>query len=148
MGASISPHLRGLPTAWKALLALWMSDETYALALAAYEQGEGSRWYFLGANLSFYVTWALSGLLGALLGAAIPDPSSYGLDLVFPLAFLGLLVIFLQDRVDVTVALASGGLALLGALYLPGSWCVIIAGLLGATLGLLLEEGAGRWRHS
>jgi 4-azaleucine resistance transporter AzlC len=148
MGASISPHLRGLPTAWKALLALWMSDETYALALAAYEQGEGSRWYFLGANLSFYVTWALSGLLGALLGAAIPDPSSYGLDLVFPLAFLGLLVVFLQDRVDVTVALASGGLALLGALYLPGSWYVIIAGLLGATLGLLLEEGAGRWRHS
>jgi len=148
MGASIAPHLRGLPTAWKALLALWMSDETYALALAAYEQGRGSRWFFLGANLSFYVTWALSGLLGALLGAAIPDPSRYGLDLIFPLAFLGLLVVFLQNRIDVTVALASGGLALLGALLLPGSWYVILAGLLGAGLGLLLEEGERMWRHS
>jgi 4-azaleucine resistance transporter AzlC len=147
MGASIAPHLRGLSTGWKALLALWMSDETYALALAAYEQGRGNRGYFLGANLSLYVTWALSGLLGALLGAAIPDPSRLGLDLVFPLAFLGLLVVFLHDRLDVTVALASGGLALLGALLLPGSWYVIVAGLLGASLGLLLEEGMRWWRH-
>jgi 4-azaleucine resistance transporter AzlC len=148
MGASIAPYLRQLPTAWKALLALWMSDETYALALAAYEQGQGGRWYFLGANLCLYVTWALSGFAGALLGGVIPDPSQYGLDLVFPLAFLGLLVVFLKDRLDVTVALASGGLALLGALFLPGSWYVVIAGLLGATLGLLLEARVGRWRHS
>jgi 4-azaleucine resistance transporter AzlC len=141
MGASVAPHLRGLSPQWKALLALWMSDESYALAMAEYERGRGSHWTFLGANFGIYLAWCSSGLLGALLGAAIPDPGRYGLDLVFPLAFLGLLMAFLQNRVGVIVALASGGLALLGALLLPGNWHVIVAGLLGSGLGILLEEG-------
>lgn len=142
MGASIAPHLRGLSPLWKALLALWMSDESYALAIAEYERGRGSRWYFLGANVGIYLAWPLSGLLGSLLGSAIPDPGRYGLDLIFPLAFLGLLTAFLEDRTGVAVALASGGLALLGQWLLPGKWHVIVAGLLGSGLGLLLEGRA------
>jgi 4-azaleucine resistance transporter AzlC len=140
MGASVAPYLRGLSPLWKALLALWMSDESYALTIAEYERGQGSHWYFLGANLGIYLAWPLSGFLGALLGAAIPDPARYGLNLVFPLAFLGLLTAFLEDQIGVIVALASAGLALLGAFLLPGNWHVVVAGLLGSGLGLLLEE--------
>ncbi len=99
MGASVAPYLRGLTPLWKAVLALWMSDESYALAIAEYERGQGSHWYFLGANCGVYLVWAPSGLLGALLGTAIPDPARYGLDLVFPLAFLGLMMAFVKDRI-------------------------------------------------
>jgi 4-azaleucine resistance transporter AzlC len=140
MGASVAPHLRGLNPRWKMLLALWMSDESYALTIAAYEKGQGSRWYFLGANLGVYLVWPMSGLVGALMGTAIPNPGHYGLDLVFPLAFLGLLVTFLRDRVTVAVALAAGCLALLGAFWLPGTWYVVVAGLLASALGLLFEK--------
>jgi 4-azaleucine resistance transporter AzlC len=148
MGASVAPYLRGLPPLWKALLALWMSDESYALAIAEYERGGGSHWYLLGANVGIYLAWPTSGLFGALLGAAIPDPSRYGLDLVFPLAFLGLLMTFLKDRIGVAVALGAGGLALVGTYLLPGKWYVIVAGLLGSGLGLLLEEAKKAWRNS
>lgn len=148
MGASVAPHLRGLSPLWKALLALWMSDESYALAIAEYERGRGSHRYFLGANVGIYLAWPTSGLLGALLGAAIPEPSRYGLDLVFPLGFLGLLTAFLKDRISIAVALAAGGLALLGAFLLPGKWYVIVAGLLGSGLGLVLEEAREAWRNS
>jgi 4-azaleucine resistance transporter AzlC len=148
MGASIAPHLRGLSPSWKALLALWMSDESYALSITEYRQGWGSRWYFLGANVGIYVTWALSGLLGALLGTAIPDPSRYGLDLVFPLAFLGLLAAFIKERIDLAVALAAGGLALVAAFLLPGNWYVIVAALLASGLGLLLEKGGRACQRS
>jgi 4-azaleucine resistance transporter AzlC len=144
LGASVAPYLRGLSRRWKALLALWMSDESYALAIAAYEQGRGSHRYFLGANVGLYLAWPMGGLLGALLGTAIPDPSQYGLDLIFPLAFLGLLASFVRDRVGVAVALAAGGLALLGATVLPGKWNVILAGLAGSGLGLLLEQVSER----
>ena len=143
LGASIAPYLQGLSRGWKALLALWMSDESYALAITAYRQGAGSRWHFLGANLGIYLAWTTSGLLGALLGMAIPDPSRYGLELVFPLAFLGLLAAFLDDRVSVAVAVAAGALALAGRFWLPGAWYVIVAGLLGSVIGLLLEG----WRR-
>ena len=147
MGASMAPHLRGLHPLWKALLALWMSDESYALAIAEYERGQGSHWYFLGANVGIYLAWPTSGLLGALVGTAIPDPGRYGLDLVFPLAFLGLLTAFLKDRISLAVALGAGGLALLGADLLPGKWYVVIAGLLGSGLGLLLEKVGRAWRN-
>ena len=148
LGASVAPYLRGLSPGWKALLALWMSDESYALAIAEYEQERGSHWYFLGANVGVYVAWPTSGLLGALLGASIPEPSQYGLDLVFPLGFLGLLTAFLKDRIGVAVALAAGGLALLGTFLLPGKWAILVAGILGSGLGLLLEEIGKRWRPS
>lgn len=140
MGASVAPYLRSLPAPWQALLALWMSDESYALAIAAYRQGWGNRHYFLGANVGIYLVWPLSGLVGALLGGAIPDPARYGLDLVFPLAFLGLLTAFLEERTDLMVALAAAALSLVGTLLLPGSWTMIVAGLLGSALGLLLER--------
>ena len=130
------------------VLALWMSDESYALAIAEYERGRGSHWYFLGANVGVYVAWPTSGLLGGLLGASIPEPSQYGLDLVFPLGFLGLLTAFLKDRIGVAVALAAGGLALLGTFLLPGKWAILVAGILGSGLGLLLEEIGKRWRTS
>jgi 4-azaleucine resistance transporter AzlC len=148
MGASVAPYLRGLPPQWRALLALWMSDESYALAIAAYERGIGNRWYFLGANVGIYLVWPASGLLGALLGVAIPDPVYYGLDLIFPLAFLGLLTAFVRDWIGVGVVLATGGLALVAAFLLPGNWYVIVAGLLGSALGLCLEEVRPSWKSS
>jgi 4-azaleucine resistance transporter AzlC len=140
MGASIAPHLEDLSRPWKALLALWMSDESYALAIAEYQRGTGNRWYFLGANVGIYVAWGVSGLMGGLLGTAVPDPERYGLELIFPLGFLGLLTTFMEDRVGVMVAFVSGALALAGAFLLPGKWYVIVAGLLGSGLGAVLEE--------
>jgi len=148
LGASVAPYLRGLSPLWKALLALWMSDESYALAIAEYERGQGDHLYFLGANVGIYLAWTTSGLLGALLGAAIPDPSQYGLDLFFPLGFLGLLTAFLKDRIGVAVAVATGALALLGTVFVPGKWIIIVAGLLGSGLGLALEEVERVWRSS
>lgn len=148
MGASVAPYLRGLSPLWKASLALWMSDESYALAIAAYERGEGSHGYFLGANVGVGLTWWASGWVGAVLGTAIPDPTRYGLDLVFPLAFLGLLMAFLKDRLHLAVAGFAGLLALLGAHLLPGKWYVIVAGLAGSSAGLLLEEVKRRWKRS
>jgi 4-azaleucine resistance transporter AzlC len=147
MGASLAPHLRATNPAWKPILALWMSDETYALAVSAYERGEVSPRYFFGANVCTYMAWTTSGLLGALLGSALPNPGRYGLGLIFPLAFLGLLMTFLGDRINVTVAVAAGGLALVGALFLPGSWYILVAGLLGSALGLAIEESVSVWRR-
>ena len=147
MGASIAAYLRDLNPPWKALLALWMSDESYALSIAEYERGTGGHWYFLGTNLVMYMVWASSGFAGALLGLNVPDPTRYGLDLVFPLAFLGLMMTFVKDRVGAAVAVASGAMALAAARWLPGKWYVIVAGLLGSTLGLWLEEEDKRWKR-
>jgi len=144
MGASLAPYLRSVSRRWKAFLALWLTDESFAVAVAAYQQGQGSHTYLFGANLGVYLIWPASGLLGALLGSAIPDPSRYGLDMIFPLAFMGLLSGFVRDRLGLLVALLAGGLALLFATTLGGNWHVLLAGLLGSAAGLGLETLRGR----
>ncbi len=148
MGASVAPHLKEVNPFWRGFLALWLSDESYALTIAEYERGTGSHYYFFGANLGIYLIWPLSGLAGSLLGSAIPDPAALGLDLVFPLAFLGLLTTFLKNRTGVIVALASACLAILFIYLLPGKWYVIAAGILGSGLGFLLEGLGGKWKTS
>ena len=147
MGASIAPYLTGLRQHWRSLLALWMSDESYAMAITAYRQGTGSAAYFLGANVGIYLAWPASGLVGALLGMALPDPARYGLDLVFPLAFLGLLMAFIEDRKTAVVAVAAGLLAIVGSQLLSGQWHVLIAGLLASLGGIVLEEVERAWRR-
>lgn len=147
MGASVAPHLLGLPQHWRPLLALWMSDESYAVSITAYRQGTGSAAYFLGANVGIYLAWPASGLLGALLGMALPDPARYGLDMVFPLAFLGLLMAFIEDRKTAAVAVVAGLLAIVGSRILSGQWHALIAGLLASLGGIMLEEVERAWRR-
>jgi predicted branched-subunit amino acid permease len=150
LGASIAPYLRGLSPLWQAFLALWMSDESYAVAIAEYERELGSHHYFLGANLGIYVAWTTSGLIGAWLGAALPNPEQYGLNLVFPLGFMGLLTAFLRDWNGLVVAMVAGGLAQAGTSLLPGQsrWMIVVAGLLGSSVGLLLGGARAAWKRS
>ncbi len=140
MGLSIGPHFQAASRRARAASAFWLTDEAYAVSIAAYRQGHGSMAYYLGAALGIYLVWPISSLIGALAGRAIPDPARWGLDLIFPLTFLGLLFTFLDNRASVVVALVSGLIALAAARLLPGTWYVIVAGVLGAALGVILER--------
>ena len=97
--------------------------------------------YLLGAELSLFVTWNLSTLGGAFLGGAIPDPAKLGLDLVFPLAFLALLVPLVRTRVELAVAVVSGALAYVVARRLPGGVPIVVTGVAGSLLGAWLTRG-------
>jgi 4-azaleucine resistance transporter AzlC len=142
MGASLAPHLRKERAGWKAVLAFGMVDETYALAISRYLRGDGSRCYFLGANSALYAAWVLSGLAGGWLGSGVPDPARWGIGLVFPLTFLGLLVPLVGDRPTLLVAVASGAAAVAAAPWLAGHANTLLAVLVGSGLGAILE---GRW---
>ena len=74
-----------------------LTDEAFGVVVARQERSFG---FLLGAELSMFVTWNLATLAGALLGSAIPDPQEIGVDLVFPLAFLALLVPLVRTRAE------------------------------------------------
>ena len=97
--------------------------------------------YLLGAELSLFVTWNLSTLGGGLIGGAIPDPTKLGLDLVFPLAFLALLVPLVRTRVELVVALFSGALAYVVAQMSSGGVPIVVTGVGGSLLGAWLTRG-------
>jgi len=142
LAASLLPYLRRVGLWRRVLLAAQLTDETYALAVRRFLDGTGSPAFMAGANLSLYAAWQASTLAGVLLGAAIPDPAAYGLDLVFPLTFIGLLVPLLRERSSRPVAAAAAALTVAGALLLPGSWYILIAGVGASLLGRPKREEA------
>jgi 4-azaleucine resistance transporter AzlC len=118
--------------------AYFLTDEAYGVSVA---RGARSFRFVLGAELSLFVVWNLATAAGALLGGVIPDPERLGVDFVFPIAFLALLVPLLRNRADVVVAVVAGGVAWGLAQSLPGGLPVLGAGASGALLGAWLTRG-------
>jgi 4-azaleucine resistance transporter AzlC len=138
--ASIAPYLKDLSTRWKSLLAYLLTDEAYAATIIHYEK-EGltatSHWFFLGAGFSLWFTWQTSSAIGIFLGTAIP--AAWPLDFALPLTFIAMVVPVLKDRAVIAAAFSAGVVALL-AYGLPYKLGLILAALVGITVGTLLER--------
>lgn len=144
MSASIAPYLLDKRWYHKVVAAFMLSDESYALAMSQFVNGEGSFSYLMGGNLGLYIQWAVACLAGSVLEIVFFDLEFYRLDLVFPLAFLGMLIPLIRDRITLIVVMMAGLLALGGAVWLPGKWYILIAGLGASSAGVLLEK---LWKH-
>lgn len=141
MGASLAPYMLRQPLSRQMLLAFLLTDEAYALTINRIYQGGYSASCQLGASLALYVTWFLSTVAGVIVGGSIPDPLAWGLDFAMPATFLVLLFPRLTDRISIMVCLLSGIIAVAGALYLPGKWYMIAAGVAAALAGGMMEGG-------
>jgi 4-azaleucine resistance transporter AzlC len=133
-GLSLSQRLP-LTGAERWVAAHLLTDEAYGVVLA---EPQPTFAYLLGAGLSVFVPWNLFTFAGALLGKGLPDPAGLGVDFVFPLAFLALLIPMLRGKVELGVALLSGAIAVGGAQVLPGGAALLLAGGVGSLVGALL----------
>jgi len=139
-GLSLRPILPLSGAAERWALPFFLTDEVYGLtvrAAAGRPLGNGGTAFVLGAGLGLYVPYNLATLAGSLLGSLLPDTSAWGLDVVFPLTFLALLVPLVRSRRDVVVAVVSGAAALGLAPFVPGGAVVLVAAVGAATLGAL-----------
>ena len=120
--------------------AYFLTDEAFGVVAASRERSFA---FLLGAELSLFVTWNLATFGGALLGGAIPDPEKLGVDLIFPLAFLALLVPLVRTRAELIVAAVSAALAYVLARSLPGGLPILVTGVAGSLLGAWLTRKRG-----
>jgi 4-azaleucine resistance transporter AzlC len=147
LAAALVPYLRKLP-AWKnALLGLQLTDETFVVAAARFAKQPPARAAWMaGLNLAAYSTWALANLAGAVFSAQFSGSASMikVLGFALPCMFAGLLVLQLaarpRIRVGLAVALSGAALAIAVQSWHPGPWSVIVATIVGATVGLVLER--------
>lgn len=124
----------------RTLAAQFLTDEAYGMVVVNGPKDPGglSFAFLLGAELSLYTIWNASTLLGSLAGSALPNPEQLGVGVIFPLAFLGLLVPLLVDRIAIVVALVSGLGAWLLSRFMPSGLVILLAGVGGAILGAYL----------
>lgn len=138
-GLTLAPRLRtpsGQRPGWRSwlLAAAFLTDEAFGVSLAL---GAGSLAFLLGTELVLFVAWNLTTAVGAAALGAVPDPARLGLDLVFPLAFLALLVPNVRARRDLAVALVAGAAALVLLRWLPAGAAILLGTLAGAAVGAL-----------
>jgi 4-azaleucine resistance transporter AzlC len=113
-GLSLASLLRG-PLPRRAVAAHLVIDETTAMARGQ-EDERDARGAFWLTGVSVFVCWNLGTLAGALAGEGLGDPAAYGLDAMFPAAFLALLAPQLRRRGAPAAALAG---ALIAVVLLP-----------------------------
>lgn len=139
MGSSLAPYMMKLPFPFQALLAFFLTDEAYALTISRIHKARYSVSYQLTVGTLLYLAWVMSTAAGVLLGSYISDPLTWGLDFAMPATFLVLLIPLLADRINLMVCALAAVVSVIGALYLPGKWYIIITCLAASVLGALLE---------
>ena len=138
MAASLAPAFRGFPRAWLALVAHWINDESFAIAVA--HRNPPDPWFYLGSAGAIGVAFLTGVPVGTQLGGLVAEPARWGLDFAFPAVFLALIAVQLHRWTDWLVALAGGGLAIAVALVLPGNWHIVIAGVVVSGVAALVLE--------
>ena len=130
-GLSLASLLRG-SRGRRALASQLVIDESTAMARAQ-DDPEVARGAFWFTGLSVFFFWNLGTLAGALAGSGLGDPARYGLDAMFPAAFLALLAPQLRQRGAPAAALAG---ALIAVVLIP----ITPAGVpvLAASLGVMV----------
>lgn len=106
---------------WRVVPAAYgVTDGTTAFVLSRTEgtPGRPQRAFWIFGIVQFSC-WQLGTVLGLLLGTAIPDGNTFGLDAAFPAALLAMLVALLRESDARRVAVASAAISLAATPFLP-----------------------------
>lgn len=140
-GFSVAGLLRG-GRGRRALAAQLVIDESTAMARAQADP-DAARGAFWFTGLAVFALWNLGTLAGALAGSGIGDPAAYGLDAMFPAAFLALLVPQLRQP-DAPAIAVCGALIAVVLLPLAAPGIPVLAAALALLLALRRGRGRGR----
>ena len=147
--ASLAPHLGGVKPWQKALVAYFLVDQSYMLAISRYEsrpdmsQSEKLA-YFMGVMAPVAPAWYLASFGGAVLGAAIPP--TFALDFAVPITFLAMVAPMLKSAAHVAAALTSI-LTALALAWMPYGTGLLVAALAAMVVGAEVERQMVRRRR-
>lgn len=143
-GATVSPYLKGLTLPRQAVLAFFLTDETFAVNISDRREGLSTGWSMFGVGVIAWSGWVLGTLLGSVAASWIGDPTRWGVDFAMPAMFVALLIALAEDRRHIIAAAMAAGIALaLPALaavgvVVPSSWFIILGATGAASIAALL----------
>ena len=121
MTATLRPLVTHLPRTQGLIAMFFVADENWALTMSQVAKGKGSVAFLLGSGMLSWVFWFTSTLAGRLLGSAIDDPATYGLDFAFTATFLALLFGMWRGKGDLVPWLVAALVAVATARLVPGN---------------------------
>jgi len=141
MSSSLSVYLKGAGNGWLTVFAYGVTDESFALNLGRFRDGNWDWKRALIVNHTSNVAWILSTVAGGY-GAQFIPPKAFGIDYALMGMFICLLVFQIRGAVYIAVASLAGILAVAVSLVLPGNAYIVIASVMAATVGVLIKRMA------
>jgi 4-azaleucine resistance transporter AzlC len=139
MSSALAIHFSGISRRFLAFFAYGITDESFAVNLTRFSQGDWDRRSALTLNHAANATWVVSSVIGVYLGQLVPAGAA-GVDYALTGMFICLLVFQLRSPIFTVTALIAAVCSVLVYLWLPGNAYVIIAACLAATTGLVLKR--------
>lgn len=147
--AALAPFLTDKPRPLRAAMAHLLTDEAFALAIAHFRRiGRADvRGYFLGAVVSTFIPWNLATIVGVTIGERIPDPTRFGLDVIFPAAMGGLAVGLISGRRELVAAVAGAAIGVAVGLAWDPAAGIIAGGVIGPLVGVAVRLRGDEQAH-
>ncbi|WP_027723415.1 AzlC family ABC transporter permease [Maridesulfovibrio zosterae] len=139
MSAALSPYLKKWTKLELAIFSFQLTDESFAVHSTRFSNGDMSKSETYLINSIAQAAWVGGTVLGIFSSTLITDVKPMGLDYALPAMFIALLIFQIKDKSHVIVGLTTGILSTALVLGGSGQWNVIIATLIGATLGVAIS---------
>jgi len=124
-----------------------LTDETFGVASTkiANRQYINDKW-MNGLNVTAYVSWIISCMLGAIFGKWISNPEPFGLDFSLTAMFVALLILQLQHQKHSKLKLYLSLIVyvvlfmIILSMLMPSYIAILISTIIGATIGVIQDK--------
>ena len=140
MASAVAPFLKRWRKVELAAFAYELTDETFAVHATHFPSGIPSKVEVFATNVTAQTAWVVGTVVGIVAGQGITDVKPFALDYALPAMFVALLALQIKNRIQLVVALLTGIFALV--LFQTGlkQWNIIVATVVGATVGVVIEQ--------
>jgi 4-azaleucine resistance transporter AzlC len=139
MSSALAVYLRRAHRGLLALYAYGVTDESFAVNLPRFNARSWTLSRALVVNHAANLTWFASTVAGGFGGRFIPE-GAFGIDYALIAMFICLLIYQIKRWIHLLTAVIAGLLAVGLALAVPGNTYIVIASVLAATMGVIIQR--------
>ncbi|UUA76089.1 AzlC family ABC transporter permease [Bacillus amyloliquefaciens] len=147
LSLTIAPYFTKYSLAKNIGFGALLTDESFGVAVnKAAQNGRLYDKWMNGLNITAYMCWVISCVMGGLLGQWISDPYALGLDFALPAMFAALLVLQLQSSASeklkhsLSLILYMIIFMVLLSYFVPSHIAVIVSTVIVATIGVVTDK--------
>jgi predicted branched-subunit amino acid permease len=137
--AALTPFIDHFTFPQKMLSFFLLTDPQFAEAVARGESGREVTFpWYLGFGAMIYVPWVAMSAVGGALGSVIGNPADWGIDVLLPIYFLGLVLSFRKRGNFLVIATISAVVSVIAQHLIGAPWHISVGALAGILLAALL----------
>ena len=140
MGTCVMNRMLDTPMWKRAILCFGVTDESFAI-FTTNEETNNTPYYFAGVISVTYSTWVLGTIAGCAASQFLPTLVSRSLGIALFAMFIGLVIPNIRKNIELGfLVILTAFLNVIFNYFLPSSWAIIFATLVGAFLGIFFVK--------